>query len=182
MGPGLAAEAEVWRTKFLLDPPDRFSQLCLDVTLSDTVSLSAWNPKGRDDIQRNTWFITRCCPSSAQMWAGKVLKIGRLRSPRLDAERIPQYDIVLEVEWHAPCLDDDDEVLIDRDINVPLVQKQRANVHTRYYLAEDIAPVMVHVLPHPQFQDTLCVLSRSFSFMRVAGWNALRPVLPVFRQ
>lgn len=176
--PVLAEQTAIWRTQFDLSAPKSFSQRCFRATLSKTVDLIAWVPGKRAD-QRNTWFITRRCPASEEMWAGKVLQIGRLHSPRLDGTGVPTYDIVVEVKWHAPCLDDEGNVRIDPEINVPLVEKQRADVPTRYYLARDIAPVVV-VLPHPVFQIALCVLSRSFSFMRAAGWEPLRPVLPCF--
>ena len=112
VGPGLAAGAAA----FQLDPPRRFSQVCISLTLCDTVLLVALKSGGCPH-QRDTCFITRPCPVSPQMWAGKkVLSIGRVRSPRLDTERMPMYDYMLEVEWHAPCLDNEGRMRIDEEL------------------------------------------------------------------
>lgn len=114
------------------------------------------------------------------MWAGKVLSIFRARSPRVGADGMPTYDAVLEVEWHSPCLErHTDRPMIDADMNVPLVQKEPANnqhIVTRFYLAQNVAPVQVNVLEHPSLADVLCVLARNFAFMRCAGWEPLAPV------
>jgi hypothetical protein len=110
------------------------------------------------------------------MWAGKVLGIYRLMSPYQQENGEPRVDVVLDVEWHSPCLDRSGDLVIDECMNVPLVHRQVAEVPTRYYLAADVAAVRVDVLPHPTIANVLCVLSRSFSFMRVAGWKPLQPL------
>ncbi|GIL57017.1 hypothetical protein Vafri_12277 [Volvox africanus] len=128
---------------------------------------------------RACWFIiTRRCRSSDEMCAGKILGIDCYRSP-LEKGR---FDVVLEVEWHASLVSEHEAgVAIDRYMNVPLVDVRpasSANTGSHFYLAADIAPCHVHVLPHPSKHGALCVLSRSFTFMRVAGWEPLHPQTP----
>ena len=93
------------------------------------------------------------------------------------------FDVILEVEWYAPLLGEGggNDVAVDPFMNVPLVDARPAsvtNTDSRYHLAVDAAPCRVHLLPHPSKRGALCVLSKSFSFMRVAGWVPLRPQTP----
>ncbi|EFJ47176.1 hypothetical protein VOLCADRAFT_92353 [Volvox carteri f. nagariensis] len=64
------------------------------------------------------------CNSSDKMWAGKVLGLYRYRSP-LNRDK---FDVVLEVEWHAPLLgnNSDAEVAVNQFMNVPLVDTRAA--------------------------------------------------------
>lgn len=156
----------------------RFLEKLAAIELNRNVELVA-SDIDKPKTSRSCWFITRRCNASDKMWAGKVLGLYRYRSPLKN----DSFDVVMEVEWHAPLLGDniDASVAVDRFLNVPLVDARPASVSntgSRYYLAVDVAPCRVHVLPHPSKRGALCVLSRSFSFMRVAGWEPLQPQTP----
>ncbi|EFJ43897.1 jordan transposition protein [Volvox carteri f. nagariensis] len=156
----------------------RFLEKLVAIKFNNNVELTAFD-SNKPKTSQACWFITRRCNSSDKMWAGKVLGLYRYRSP-LNRDK---FDVVLEVEWHAPLLgnNSDAEVAVDQFMNVPLVDARAASVSntgSRYYLAEDVAPCRVHILPHPSKRGALCVLSRSYSFMRVAGWEALQPQTP----
>ncbi|EFJ51732.1 jordan transposition protein [Volvox carteri f. nagariensis] len=156
----------------------RFLEKLVAIKLNNNVALTAFD-SNKPKTSQACWFITRRCNSSDKMWAGKVLGLYRYRLP-LNRDK---FDVVLEVEWHAPLLgnNSDAEVAVDQFMNVPLVDARAASVSntgSRYYLAEDVAPCRVHILPHPSKRGALCVLSRSYSFMRVAGWEALQPQTP----
>ncbi|GLC63139.1 hypothetical protein PLESTB_001985700 [Pleodorina starrii] len=175
VGSAHASTSTDWRRRYTLDLPARFLEQLKGMSLNESVHLVPWRQSG-PEVQRDTWFITRKCPASEQMWAGKVLGIYWLLSPCRSEDGEPRVDVVLDVEWHSPCLDRSGNPIIDESMNVPLVHRQVADVPTRYYLAADVAAVRVDVLPHPTVVNVLCVLSRSFSFMRVAGWAPLRPL------
>ena len=156
----------------------KFLETLAAVQLNDSVELVAFS-ETKPKTSQACWFITRKCRSSDQMWAGKVLGMYRYRSPLV----ADTFDVLLEVEWHAPMVGQrgDGGVAIDPYMNVPLVNPKAAsvaNTGSRYYLAVDVAPCRVHVMPSPKRGGPLCVLSKSFSFMRVAGWEPLRPQTP----
>ncbi|GIM17012.1 hypothetical protein Vretimale_19566, partial [Volvox reticuliferus] len=155
----------------------KFLEKLASVELNKNMELIAFE-EDKPSTARACWFITRRCQSSDEMWAGKVLGIYRYKSP---VEK-GKVDIILEAEWHAPLISEHGAgVAIDRYMNVPLVDARPAstvNTGSRFYPAADVAPCRVHVLPHPTKRGALCVLSRSFTFMRVAGWEPLHPQTP----
>ena len=156
----------------------RFVERLKGVTLNGSVELMAFREDKPKTVQK-CWFITRRCRSSEQIWAEKVLGIYRYRSPLVQGT----FDVILEVEWYAPLLGEGggNDVAVDPFMNVPLVDARPAsvtNTGSRYHLAVDVAPCRVNLLPHPSKRGALCVLSKSFSFMRVAGWVPLRPQTP----
>jgi hypothetical protein len=168
-----------WERRYSLRLEDSFTEVLESITLNGDMRLT---PAG-DGVksQQSCWFLARRCKAAAdQPWVGKVMKIYRYRSP-MSPDINSSHDILLEVEWHAPILDQHSQVVLDKGMNVPLVAAAAASqseVQTRYWLAQGVAPVRVLVEPHPTNKRQMCVLSESFSFMRVAGWEPLSPVIP----
>ncbi|EFJ52258.1 jordan transposition protein [Volvox carteri f. nagariensis] len=118
----------------------RFLEKLMAIKLNNNVELTAFD-SNKPKTSQACWFITQRCNSSDKMWVGKVLGLYHYRSP-LNRDK---FDVMLEVEWHAPLLgnNSDAEVAVDQFMNVPLVDARAASVSNtgpRYYLAEDVAP------------------------------------------
>ncbi len=183
----LAATAD----KFNISKLQQWSARLQSVTLNGLVKLIPAPRKVKDksledspELARFSWFITRNCPASQDiMWAGKVVSMYHL-PPIRKASQTP-YDIVIRADWYAPQqANSSSSNFIDSGMNLPIVEaKPRAmgnGIVSRFYLAADVAPVRVFAVPHWQGGRTssgkpkyLCILSKSFSFMRVAGWDPL---------
>ncbi len=177
--PSIWAGDRLSATRLTCKLPLAFTERVAYVELGEARVILRPAAEGSYEVQHDSWFITRKCDASTELWGGLVRGIYRCESPFLTRNGCGKFDVVLDVEWHTGIIDSSGSMLLDSAMNLPMLAKAKATVQqapTRYWLARDTAPVKVHVFDHPTDASRLVVTARSFSFTRVAGWGKIPPL------